>query len=153
MAIDTTSNNGSFMFKSTDPTDNGLYTYSNDNGFAQPANTVMYGNVSIQNNLTVQNNATIQANLTVQNVATFQSNVTIAQTLAVNSASASYVVDIIGNDGIRIPVGNTAQRPAPFNGVIRYNTDLSAFEFAAAGNWGATPGGGASFATDESGAI
>ena len=42
-----------------------------------------------------------------------------------------------GETGIVVPLGTTAQRPIfPENGVMRYNTDLEAFEIYADGAWG-----------------
>ena len=35
---------------------------------------------------------------------------------------------VAANDAIQLPIGNTFQRPAAANGLIRYNTDVSSLE-------------------------
>lgn len=47
-----------------------------------------------------------------------------------------YSLDIANTDAIRVPVGNTAQRPTANNGVIRFNTDSGLPEFCVlASSW------------------
>ena len=47
-----------------------------------------------------------------------------------------------GSASVTVPIGTTAQRPTPVNGMLRYNTDLLAFEGYANGTWqGAVIGG------------
>lgn len=49
--------------------------------------------------------------------------------VGINTATPIYTLDIIGVDGIRIPVGTTNERPLnPNAGIIRYNTSTSKFE-------------------------
>jgi hypothetical protein len=48
-----------------------------------------------------------------------------------------------GTSHLKLPSGTNAQRPAtPVNGMIRYNSDLTAFEGYAAGAWSGIGGGG-----------
>jgi hypothetical protein len=51
------------------------------------------------------------------------------------SGSPSVTLDIEGTDAVKIPVGTTAQRPTPVNGMIRYNSDLNTFEGYADSQW------------------
>ena len=62
----------------------------------------------------------------------------------------AYSFDVPGTGAMKVPVGNTAQRPqsaplAPSKGMIRYNTDSDTLEFYKGNNWigisgiGATP--------------
>lgn len=46
-----------------------------------------------------------------------------------------YSVDINSTDGVRIPVGNTSNRPSGANGVLRYNTQTSSYEGYANTGW------------------
>lgn len=46
-----------------------------------------------------------------------------------------------GTGGVRVPVGTTAQRAAGVDGLIRYNTDLNAFEVYEDGAWSSLPTG------------
>lgn len=49
--------------------------------------------------------------------------------VGINTPLPIYTLDVIGVDGIRIPVGTSVQRPLnPNLGVIRYNTTTSRFE-------------------------
>lgn len=48
--------------------------------------------------------------------------------LAVGKAGATVTLDCGGTDGLRVPVGSTAQRPASPSGCIRYNTTTAHFE-------------------------
>lgn len=56
--------------------------------------------------------------------------------VGVNTASPSYTLDVIATDGMRLPVGNTAQRPTGASGVIRYNSQTGAFEGYTGSSWG-----------------
>lgn len=46
-----------------------------------------------------------------------------------------------GTGGVRVPVGTTAQRAVGADGLIRYNTDLNAFEVYEDGSWSSLPTG------------
>ena len=46
-----------------------------------------------------------------------------------------------GTGGVKVPVGTTAQRAAGADGLIRYNTDLNAFEVYEDGSWSSLPTG------------
>lgn len=46
-----------------------------------------------------------------------------------------------GTGGVRVPVGTTAERAAGADGLIRYNTDLNAFEVYEDGSWSSLPTG------------
>ena len=49
--------------------------------------------------------------------------------VGINTVTPIYTLDIIGVDGVRIPVGTTNERPLnPNAGIIRYNTSTSKFE-------------------------
>jgi hypothetical protein len=49
-------------------------------------------------------------------------------------------VEIIGTNGLVIPVGTTAQRNPAIQGTIRYNTDTSSFEGYSGSTWGSLGG-------------
>lgn len=59
----------------------------------------------------------------------------------VGSGSA-YVSTNDSTDAFLMPAGTTAERPAPTEGMIRYNSDEVAFEGYANGRWGEIGGGG-----------
>lgn len=54
----------------------------------------------------------------------------------------SYRLDVGGTDGIRVPVGTTAQRPTGAEGVIRFNTDADILEWHDGSDWQSALGGG-----------
>ena len=64
-----------------------------------------------------------------------QINVATGTTTPVISIASNPVLP--GFAGVKVPVGNTAQRTdvVPSNGLIRYNTDTGLFEGYTAGNW------------------
>jgi len=49
-------------------------------------------------------------------------------------------VSISGTNGVKIPVGTTAQRGPTVQGTIRYNSDTSQFEGYSGANWGSLGG-------------
>lgn len=55
--------------------------------------------------------------------------------IAVNTESANYSIHISANDAIKIPVGNTGQRPANSDGLIRINSQLGKFEWQYSNSW------------------
>ena len=62
--------------------------------------------------------------------------------IGINKAVPNVTFDIEGEDAIRIPRGNTAQRPTTLGlGQIRYNTQLHTFEGYGAGNAWCSLGG------------
>jgi hypothetical protein len=56
--------------------------------------------------------------------------------LAVNTASPTVTVHFETTDAMRIPVGNTANRPAGADGHFRYNSETGEFEGYSGGDWG-----------------
>ncbi len=71
---------------------------------------------------------------------------------AVSTGAPSYAIDTNGHtDGIRVPVGTTAQRPTGANGVIRYNSTDGVYEGYNGSTWGSL--GGAGFFQGENGDI
>lgn len=61
--------------------------------------------------------------------------VAVNGTVGVNTASPNATLHIAANDGIQVPVGNTAQRPNTNVGIFRYNSELGKFEGYASGTW------------------
>lgn len=56
--------------------------------------------------------------------------------VGIGTATPSYSLHVATTDAAKMPVGNTAQRPANSAGLIRYNTDQSDFELVrSAGTW------------------
>lgn len=77
--------------------------------------------------------------------------VTTEKILDSNVTGEKIVDDVIlpGLEGVKIPVGTTAQRPiSPTNGYIRYNTDLVTYEGYSNGAWGSIGGGATGGSTD-----
>lgn len=71
---------------------------------------------------------------------------------AVSTGAPSYSIDTNGHtDGVRIPVGTTAQRPTGANGVIRYNSTDGVYEGYNGSVWGSL--GGAGYFQGENGNI
>ena len=71
--------------------------------------------------------------------------------IGVNDASPSFTLDIAGTDGMKVPVGTTAQRPgSPVEGLFRYNSSDRTFEGYSydqdegAVQWGPIAGAGSS---------
>ena len=71
--------------------------------------------------------------------------------IGVNDASPSFTLDIAGTDGMKVPVGTTAQRPgSQVEGLFRYNSSDRTFEGysydqdAGAVQWGPIAGAGSS---------
>ena len=69
--------------------------------------------------------------------------------IGVNDASPSFTLDITGTDGMKVPVGTTAERPgSPVEGLFRYNSTDRTFEGysydqdAGAVQWGPIAGAG-----------
>jgi hypothetical protein len=48
--------------------------------------------------------------------------------IGINTATPAYVLDIAGTNAVRLPTGANATRPTAATGVIRFNTDSSAYE-------------------------
>lgn len=56
--------------------------------------------------------------------------------VGVNTASPSVSLQVVANDAIVVPVGNTAQRPTAAVGMLRYNGDINSFEAYSGASWG-----------------
>lgn len=69
-------------------------------------------------------------------VVTQNSTDTLLNKTTISSTSAA-------TGALTLPAGTTAQQPTAVNGMVRYNTDNSAFEGYASGSWSAIGGGGA----------
>lgn len=55
--------------------------------------------------------------------------------LAVNIASPLTTFHVASNDAVVVPIGTTAQRPTPSNGMFRYNSQTSKLEGVVGGSW------------------
>jgi len=55
--------------------------------------------------------------------------------IGINDLSPSYTIDMTAIDGIKLPVGTTAQRPTNVEGVLRYNGGLDELETSDGTNW------------------
>lgn len=60
----------------------------------------------------------------------------VAGQIAINTSPQNVILTIAANDAIQIPSGNTGQRPALSNNIIRFNTDIQQVEFGLNGTWG-----------------
>jgi len=99
------------------------------------------GNILIDDNFvtTTESNSDLElrANGTgsvVIDTFSFESN-TISTTgdFVIDPGSENVVINATG--ALKLPVGNTAERPTAFRGQIRYNTELSRFEGYTGANW------------------
>lgn len=76
--------------------------------------------------------------------------------VAINSASANVSLDIQASDAVRIPTGNTSQRPTGGAGLFRYNSESGLLEFHTGSGWsnpgGNTAGGNTEILFNDSGA-
>ena len=80
---------------------------------------------------TVETFDTILSATTVQFIITSAGNI---GTKGIDDPTISFMMG--GNDGLKIPVGTSAQRPPlPENGTMRYNTGSGLFEFFQSGSW------------------
>lgn len=79
------------------------------------------------NNFRVKNGLSVNGNLIVAS----------SGAVGINTASPQTTFHVSSNDGLIIPSGGNAQRPNIISntGVIRYNTDLSAYEVSFNGSW------------------
>jgi hypothetical protein len=92
------------------------------------------------NPFVVRTGLIVGANAVVVNsgtMAVFSNTLVVnTSTVGVNTNSAAVTFHIHANDAIRIPVGNTAQRPSPAaNGFMRYNQETNRFEVVANSGW------------------
>lgn len=60
---------------------------------------------------------------------------TVNGTVTVNGTSGNVSLHVNSSDAIRLPSGNTAQRPTPADGYFRYNTQTSNYECVVNGQW------------------
>ena len=95
----------------------------------------------------VTTDMSLNGTLLVNGDASFNSNMDIYGRVAIGKNNPLVTLDICGNDAIRIPVGNTLQRPsgtlteAANGGYIRYNIETHQFEGFGPGNsWGSLGG-------------
>jgi hypothetical protein len=51
-----------------------------------------------------------------------------ADRIGISTNTPAYILDITSTDAVRLPSGSTAQRPTAATGVIRFNSDLGAYE-------------------------
>ena len=57
------------------------------------------------------------------------------RSVGIGTQSPAVTLDIRANDAVIIPAGNTFQRPSIANGVMRFNTETSAYEGSIGGQW------------------
>lgn len=62
--------------------------------------------------------------------------------VGIGNSSPTVSLHIGGTDAVILPSGNTNQRPAGANAMLRYNSELFRFEGYANGAWGSIGGGG-----------
>ena len=73
-----------------------------------------------------------------------------ADKIGISTAAPEYILDIATTDAIRLPNGNTAARPSPATGVIRFNTQLGVYEGSTDGStWSSFAMGGAQVAINK----
>ena len=87
---------------------------------------------------------------TLDGAAPFVVNGSLTVTDLTVSNSYTFYDLFVSNTSLKIPVGNTAARPAgASNGYIRYNTTLSSFEGYGVSGWGNIGGGATGGGTDQ----
>jgi hypothetical protein len=126
---------------------------------ASSGNTVIAGNATINGNLSIDGNVVLGNTATDvitigANTLTLSTNLNInsgkyyfdqANTrLGVNTASPTVTLHLNTTDGIRLPVGTTAQRPTGSVGIFRYNSELARVELHNGTDWAQVGGGGTS---------
>ena len=124
---------------------------------ASSGNTVIAGNATINGNLSIDGNVVLGHNATDiitvgANTLTLNTNLNInsgkyyfdqANTrLGINTASPTVSLYLNTTDGIRLPVGTTAQRPTGSVGILRYNSELTRVELHNGTDWAQVGGGG-----------
>lgn len=62
--------------------------------------------------------------------------------LVYDAANSRWIPSSAFVEGVLLPRGTSAQRPAASDGIIRYNTDTSSYEGYSAGAWSSLGGGG-----------
>jgi hypothetical protein len=66
-----------------------------------------------------------------------------ADKIGISTATPAYILDIASTDAVRLPTGANATRPTAATGVIRFNTDTSAYEGSTDGStWSSFAMGG-----------
>jgi hypothetical protein len=66
-----------------------------------------------------------------------------ADKIGISTATPAYILDIASTDAVRLPTGANATRPTAATGVIRFNTDSSAYEGSTDGStWSSFAMGG-----------
>lgn len=73
--------------------------------------------------------------------------------VGIKTRTPAYTLDVSGTDGVRLPVGNTSERPTGAAGVMRYNTDSTAFEYHTGSAWVKFGSGGGSPGVTDHGAL
>ena len=126
---------------------------------ASSGNTVIAGNATINGNLSIDGNVVLGNNATDiitvgANTLTLNTNLNInsgkyyfdqANTrLGINTTSPTVSLYLNTTDGIRLPVGTTAQRPTGSVGIFRYNSELTRVELHNGTDWTQVGGGGTS---------
>lgn len=123
------------------------------------ANNTFLGDVNIRGNFNITGNTTIDdvisgtieysnsANVIFNSNTIFVSNTTltnanVTQLLVANNINVTGNTRLTGTGYLKIPVGSTSERPAPEQGLIRFNSTLIQFEGYNGTGWG-TIGGGA----------
>tara|TARA_B110001450_G_scaffold31869_1_gene27682 strand:- start:461 stop:1774 length:1314 start_codon:yes stop_codon:yes gene_type:complete len=96
-----------------------IFIKDNDNNVGIGSNMIN----DIKGNINITQNLNVSGNLNVIN------DVTINARLGIGTTSNRITLDVGGTDGIIIPAGTEALRPAnPIPGTIRYNSDTYNFE-------------------------
>ena len=105
-------------------------------------NSKLYVNddVSLNNRLSVQNDVSFNNKLYVQNDVSFNDKLYVKNKIGINESDPKVSFDISATDAIRIPVGNSLQRPningsGGRAGYMRFNTDTNRYEFSNQQNW------------------
>ena len=100
------------------------------------------GGADVDGALDVLGNATLRSNLLVSNSLHVLQDLAVDGTFELLRDAALHANVLVDGPALRVPVGNSATRPAPAaNGYVRYNEELQAFEgFGPGGAWGTLGG-------------
>ena len=60
--------------------------------------------------------------------------------LGIGDTNPAVRLSVGGTDAVKLPVGNTSQRPSAVSGYVRFNSDTASFEGHNGTNWGALSG-------------